>query len=370
MEFLLTIGIGVNIFTFFQLLQGKNAGLLPNKIGMLIIGVWTMRFWLLYLKITEFSLDYPWLLILDQHLFFLDSVLLWLYARSLLHKPTFSLRLLWHFLPFFLGVLSALWMALSNSPASIVANYQNTVKALRAGQLSVSIDAFIFVVIILVMAFVYFYKSIQALRNYNQLLLANFSNLRNLKVAWVINFHRLWIALFIIPVLVYFGNYLYIVLDAQFLTWGLICSLVSLSFFFNSSILNQYYIQKDTFKNHRSEKKQISSQVSPEQVQVLKDKLATEKYYEDETLSLDKLASHLGLKPIELTELIKLSPYDNFYDLVNTYRVEAVKTELLHTSEQIMIIAYNNGFNSKSTFNKIFKDKTGLTPSQYRKSAQ
>lgn len=66
--------------------------------------------------------------------------------------------------------------------------------------------------------------------------------------------------------------------------------------------------------------------------------------------------------------MIKLSPYENFYDLINTYRIEAIKQQLLTSDEQIIQLAYQNGFKSKSTFNKIFKEKTGMTPKAYKAS--
>jgi AraC-like DNA-binding protein len=58
----------------------------------------------------------------------------------------------------------------------------------------------------------------------------------------------------------------------------------------------------------------------------------------------------------------------NFNDFVNTYRVEAVKKMLNDESVQhlsLLGIAYECGFNSKSTFNRAFKKATGVAPSAY-----
>ncbi len=59
-----------------------------------------------------------------------------------------------------------------------------------------------------------------------------------------------------------------------------------------------------------------------------------------------------------------------FFDYVNSYRVEEVKARLSSPDVKnftLLGIAYDSGFNSKSSFNSIFKKFTGLTPSQFAK---
>jgi AraC-like DNA-binding protein len=61
----------------------------------------------------------------------------------------------------------------------------------------------------------------------------------------------------------------------------------------------------------------------------------------------------------------------NFYSLVNDYRVEEVKQRMedpAYRNLTILAIAYDAGFNAKSSFNTIFKEKTGMTPSEYQRS--
>ena len=60
----------------------------------------------------------------------------------------------------------------------------------------------------------------------------------------------------------------------------------------------------------------------------------------------------------------------NFYHFVNYYRVEKVKESIAENKNQnltLLAIAYDSGFNSKTTFNTIFKKFTGQTPTQYIK---
>ena len=59
----------------------------------------------------------------------------------------------------------------------------------------------------------------------------------------------------------------------------------------------------------------------------------------------------------------------NFYDLVNGYRVEEAKRLLVDPNSNnytVLSIGFEAGFNSKTTFNTVFKKFTGLTPTAYR----
>ena len=59
----------------------------------------------------------------------------------------------------------------------------------------------------------------------------------------------------------------------------------------------------------------------------------------------------------------------NFYDLVNSYRVQEFRALLADPSrreEKLLTLAFDAGFNSKPTFNKVVLKLTGRTPSQLR----
>lgn len=88
-------------------------------------------------------------------------------------------------------------------------------------------------------------------------------------------------------------------------------------------------------------------------------------------LTLKMLAQTLSASERAVSQVINNHMAENFYDLINTYRIEAAKG-LLQSSEAssltILEILYEVGFNSKSSFNTQFKKKTGLTPSQFRKA--
>ena len=85
-------------------------------------------------------------------------------------------------------------------------------------------------------------------------------------------------------------------------------------------------------------------------------------------LNLSMLADLLEMKPKVLSTKINQNFGQNFYDVVNSYRVEAFK-ERLHSdkSDRLSLLghAYECGFYSKSTFNHVFKKLTQQTPSEY-----
>ena len=93
-----------------------------------------------------------------------------------------------------------------------------------------------------------------------------------------------------------------------------------------------------------------------------------ERLYENPELTLADLARKLQTNPSVISKAINQGFRMNFNDLVNHFRVEAVK-EMLRRGEQkkstLLGIAYDCGFNSKATFNRAFKKNTGLSPKDF-----
>ena len=102
----------------------------------------------------------------------------------------------------------------------------------------------------------------------------------------------------------------------------------------------------------------------------LYDLLKTRKLYLNDTLSLTELSEEMKISNKKLSELLNRHINTSFYNLVNEYRVneviERMKTE---DSEKYTLlgIAYESGFQSKASFNRIFKQKTGVSPSKFKR---
>ena len=95
-----------------------------------------------------------------------------------------------------------------------------------------------------------------------------------------------------------------------------------------------------------------------------------EKIYLEPELTLKNLAEKIQLPSYQVSVAINEKLKKNFYDLINSYRVEEAKRLLLdpkNKSYTILSVGFEAGFNSKTTFNTVFKKFTGVTPTDFRK---
>ena len=100
----------------------------------------------------------------------------------------------------------------------------------------------------------------------------------------------------------------------------------------------------------------------------LKQKVKSNLYYQDTELSLGSLAEKLELHPHELSRIINTVLKKNFNDFINEYRVQEViqkMQEPAYSHLTLLGIAFTAGFNSKSTFNRVFREMTGKSPAEY-----
>lgn len=92
-----------------------------------------------------------------------------------------------------------------------------------------------------------------------------------------------------------------------------------------------------------------------------------QKTYLDSELTLTRLSEAVGVSTHHLSEVLNQQEGKNFYQFVNEYRIAYICDELKNNPTiKILDLAMAAGFSSKSTFNAVFKQFTGLTPSQYR----
>lgn len=99
------------------------------------------------------------------------------------------------------------------------------------------------------------------------------------------------------------------------------------------------------------------------------------KAYADPELTLEKLATISQLPRHHISEALNHHLGKTFYQFVNDFRMKEVlalldKCKRQHITPGILSLAFEAGFNSKSTFNQYFKKTTGYTPSEYLKRAK
>ncbi|MDB5018138.1 MAG: hypothetical protein JWQ84_2970 [Mucilaginibacter sp.] len=98
-----------------------------------------------------------------------------------------------------------------------------------------------------------------------------------------------------------------------------------------------------------------------------------EEIYLNPVLKLDFLADKLGISEKSISRLLNQHVGKNFNDFVNEYRIQEAKKKLTDPAFirfTIASIAFDSGFNSLATFQRCFKQFTGITPSQYQSNSK
>ncbi|BDD01116.1 helix-turn-helix transcriptional regulator [Persicobacter psychrovividus] len=116
----------------------------------------------------------------------------------------------------------------------------------------------------------------------------------------------------------------------------------------------------------------MDQQKVQEQLEALNHHMSTKKLYLNPELTVAQLAHVVNISKLDLTDLLNKHLRKNFYNYVNEYRIAEVKMLLADPKYQhmtILALAFDSGFRSKSSFNSIFKQYTGQTPSAYRNQA-
>ena len=120
------------------------------------------------------------------------------------------------------------------------------------------------------------------------------------------------------------------------------------------------------------EKSTLTSDRSEQYLQRLVHLMEHEKVFTDDELTLQKVAEKLSIPAHHLSQTINERLGQTFSDFINSYRVEEAKKRLLDPAKShysLLAIAEEAGFNSKSSFNAVFKKHVNMTPSEFRKIA-
>ncbi|MGB5171962.1 helix-turn-helix domain-containing protein [Eudoraea sp.] len=127
---------------------------------------------------------------------------------------------------------------------------------------------------------------------------------------------------------------------------------------FNNSFLEKVKYSKSSLNEEHSRSEFLRLQTY----------MRMNKPYIEPELNLETLAQELDLHPNNLSQIVNSNTESNFWDYINSYRIEEVKAILVSDeikSKTLLGIALSSGFSSKSTFNRVFKKHCGITPSEY-----
>ena len=130
--------------------------------------------------------------------------------------------------------------------------------------------------------------------------------------------------------------------------------------------------EDDLVRVPKYQKSGLALELAESYLRRLRQFMETKKIFTKSDLTLNELAEGLAIPAHHLSQIINDRLQQNFYDLVNNYRVEEAKKKLLDPAYRhltILAIGYEVGFSSKSVFNAAFKKHAHMTPSQFKKKA-
>ncbi len=199
-----------------------------------------------------------------------------------------------------------------------------------------------------------------------------FSNIEKIDIGWlsilVIAFTavRAWF-LFVVVAAFFVPNlgesiFNYLGLGGNYLTFALITTLMFLSLQ-RSTIFDGHMTEQDKSSENEDE------DIDPELARKIEEHMRVEKPYLLPLLNLEQLASQLSMHPRALSVAIKRHFKTNFYEFVNSYRINEAKVILSNPAlkhKTMIEISGECGFNSKATYNSFFKKLVGSTPTQFR----
>ncbi|MCP4312951.1 MAG: helix-turn-helix transcriptional regulator [Bacteroidetes bacterium] len=303
--------------------------------------------------------------------------LLLLYARWMTtEKPVFDLRYLWHFAPFIIFLVASLVFidepVMSGTHGFLVVDRFISFRIVYAITFFLSITAYS------VATFVEINRHQKRLKE-----LVSYSS-GKITLQWLmglsITFYTGYILMFIFGgVDIMVGFMPFDPYEISFFGLTILTFLFTIFGFQQPSIFEEVVREHEPNNEVNSEeleqKKYARSGLKKKDVALyikqLEDHMGELKPYKDRELTIFDLSDQLQIPRHFLSEVINKHLGKNFYTLVNEYRIEEVKERMEDPAFKhltILAIAYDAGFNSKSSFNTIFKQKTGQTPSEYMHS--
>lgn len=226
----------------------------------------------------------------------------------------------------------------------------------------------------LVASFLFFGLANKRVSQYQKYLYNNYSTTNDKSLKWVqwflwinIGITLLWLVSFVQAIAGFYDE------ATQTFVWATISLGFSLFFIGYYLILkyNWFYVVPIEQEKQEDElqKNKLSSKTDT-YYQNLLQLMKEEKLYTNVELTLQNLSEQLGISPGYISRIINEKEGKNFFEFVNTYRVEEVKEKLVdeeYHHYSILGIGLESGFKSKSTFHTVFKKFTGQTPSSYKK---
>lgn len=364
------IGTINGLFITFIILGIKKGNKTTNKIFAALIFSYSLIIFNTVFRQTKMYLIFPALIGIIPHLYMVFGPLLYFYVKALT-TPRFSFKKksLLHFIPYIL-CMAYLIPYYFRSVESKISTYENLA-------LHTSFAYHLLLVVRIVHISVYLILTFKVLKSHKKKIIETHSSLENIKLDWIrhlILAIGLWLGAYLVYYIFSLKDYGTIdpcsTKENFFAVWQ------TLLLFF---IAYRGLVQPEIFSRQNeinSVEKYSHSTLSASNAKIHLKKLIEymkkEKPYLDSELTIKQLAQQLSISYLHLSQIINERLNKNFYNFINHYRVEEAKNQLLELRHNphrtILNVAFDSGFNSKSSFNLVFKKIVKLTPSQYIKN--
>lgn len=296
--------------------------------------------------------------------------LMYLYARLItMEKPAFKYRYLWHFLPFLVFfIVSMVFLnkpVMEGSKGFLIIDRFVSLRIIYGVSFFISITSYSILTYVIIHRF---QKELKTFLSYPS---------RMLTMRWLIwisvSFYVGYFLMFIVGLVDIIHNVIpFDPYEISFLGLTLFAFVSGYYGVRQPSLFGEILKADNIIQKPEIEIKYSRSGMKKKDALLYKEKILAymeeEKPYLKRDLSIQDMANTLEIPRHFITEVINTQIGKNFYMLINEYRVREFKHRI--SSEEyknltILAIAYDSGFNSKSAFNKIFKELTGSTPSEY-----
>jgi AraC-like DNA-binding protein len=367
MSFILNVGIVLSFFLGILLFSKKDKVLTDTilSIWLIVIGIHLTSYFIYFKGYWEI---YPHLIGITAPLPFLYGPFLYLYVvYSIKRKNHLQKKDYIHFVPF---LISYLYMF----PFYFFYSADEKVQVDKGLVDDFGIFSTIMLIGFIVSGITYSVLSYRKLIQREKVVEENFSNSEGINMNWL--------------------RYSILGIVSVFITVALVSifrEMMGFQFPFNADILFYSIIvsfvvfvgysgirQRDLFSNTTMKEDELVKTASEYKKSSLKTQIATKKHkellelmkkekpYLNPKLALTELAQSLSISNNHLSQIINQYEQVNFHDFVNKYRVEEfIQKAQNNKSFSLLGHAFDSGFNSKSTFNSVFKKFKSVTPSQY-----
>jgi AraC-like DNA-binding protein len=371
MSWLIFAGAVQGVFLSFFLLKTERGHLAGNKVLACYLGLLSY-----YLLVPELVRNYyetlPHLLGTTFPLLYLIGPGIYLYTHIILEPRKITFR------KFSLHLIPAIVSLVYFIPFFIQSKTDKLefLKSMRLNGLS--FDFALFWMVACAHIILYNFLSYRKVHHHNHELKNFYSKIESIRLGWL-QYLSLWS--FILWSL-YFIGYCLVLLKVELDPLGSIDKIfsIALTFFI-------YYLSYEAMNNAevfpgsilsaipniKSVRSNLSAEKRMEYVDRLSSFMNSHKPYLNSTLTLEELAKMIDLSPRLLSQIINEEHKQSFFDYINSQRVEEVKKKLIDRNNNhltIVALAMDSGFNSKSTFNEVFKKLGGVTPSVFKKLNQ